>query len=166
MKSKMIDDWNVSCLFLFNVVTAIGSSGVQANSSRHRTSKKWNFTNANYQSVEIPRIILQTSKFIKLTLTLTLHMTINHQLWPQYLCRITFETWISLIDVNFFVNLQVGDSSTRLLPTANTQQFGFDKRQVYQAQIPSFSAMPTGNSRISLGPVYQFGNEIQPQVND
>lgn len=31
---------------------------------------------------------------------------------------------------------------------------------MYAAQMPSFSAMPTSNARISLGPVYQVENEV------
>lgn len=64
--------------------------------------------------------------------------------------------------------LQVSGTSTKLMPTSSgsTQQFSYDRNQMYSAQVPSFSAMPTQNARISLGPVYQVGNEYPSQVRN
>lgn len=56
--------------------------------------------------------------------------------------------------------IKVSGTSTRLMPTAagySSQQFG--PNQLYSGQLPSFSS-PNANSRISLGPVYQTGNEV------
>jgi hypothetical protein len=49
----------------------------------------------------------------------------------------------------------------------NSQQFGYDANQMYAAQVPSFSAMPTSNSRISLGQAYQnqIDNDISSKVS-
>jgi hypothetical protein len=52
------------------------------------------------------------------------------------------------------------------MPTSagNPQQFSYDVNQIYAAQVPSFSAMPTSNARISLGPSYQVDNDVSSKV--
>lgn len=42
--------------------------------------------------------------------------------------------------------------------------YEYDVNQKYVAQVPSFSAMPTSNSRISLGPAYQVNNDVSLKV--
>lgn len=75
MKLNIEDDRRLTFLIFISLVTAIGSSGIQADSTRHLTSKRSNLSNANYHSTEIPRIILQTSKFIQ-KMTSNTHITL------------------------------------------------------------------------------------------